>query len=284
MTYRELKEEVIDLGFDTRIDDPRMLVSATNRAIRHIRRFYPARERLTLTQREPLFLQPEEFSAKERRCFEADGVRALSFFYIGEGALTLELDDGHRAEQLASPRWRARRILLPSTVPHLRVTFEGAGLCVRHFSMHGAVDDTGCEGAVPLFADRVGYDLQALCPRMMYLAGTPLLGDEGAAVACYALEDGEFLLPCHLRGRVTVTVACNPRTAVLGDFNGEGEPDCPQELQDMLPLLVASYLWLDVEPEKAQYYKACFDEQLQMWRAQQKFNGDGKVVSRKGWR
>ncbi|MBE6689841.1 MAG: hypothetical protein E7590_00985 [Ruminococcaceae bacterium] len=286
MTYRELKEEVIDLGFDSRIDDPRVLVSATNRAVRHIRRFYPARERSVFLQTAPVCHHPAATPVPTALRFEGREVAAFSFSYVGEGSMTLRFGEETRTEALAAPGWRDKKVILPARLD-LQVTFNGkAHLTVRHFAMLPLTDSTDCEALLPVCEERtVCYDLKEANPRFLALGGVPQRSD-GTGIHNYTLTGSLLRLPAEHCGTVTVSVIRLPCTATLECFTGalqDTEPDCPAELVDLLPLLVASYLWLDLEPEKAQYYKSCFDEQYRMWRLQQSFKGDGTVTSRKGW-
>ena len=45
-----------------------------------------------------------------------------------------------------------------------------------------------------------------------------------------------------------------------GGLDGDERIDVPEELAELLPLAVASFVWLDDDPEKAQYYMSLYKD------------------------
>ncbi len=286
MTYRELLEEVADLGFDANVESLTGLASATNRALRHIGRFLPPVTQVILSQRAPVYELREETPVQGTLSASGGGVMGLSFEFIGEGFVRAEGDIETKERSIASPRWAVCKMVF-SSPQDVTLTFaDTKGLALRSLALLSAVDDTECEALLPLWGEKVRYELPELCPEYQSLGGVPVT-EAGAEIRGYAVDREALYLPREVRGKIQVTVRRKPRLTTLDCFseegNMDGEVDCPDEITDLLPLLVASYVWIDLEPEKAQYYKARFDEQYAMWRMQQKFQGKMRVVNRSGW-
>ena len=56
----------------------------------------------------------------------------------------------------------------------------------------------------------------------------------------------------------------------------------PEETRELLPLLVASYLWLDDDPEKAEYYRALYADGINILR-RNVFRRLDNVYKTNGW-
>ena len=286
MTYRELLEEVVDLGFDANVGSLTGLASATNRALRHIGRFLPPVTQVILSQRAPVYELREETPVKGTLTASGSGVMGLSFSFIGEGFLRAEGDTETKERAIASPGWATCKMVFSAPQDVTLTLANTKGLAVREFALLPLVDDTECETLLPLWGEMVRYELSELCPEYLAMGGVPVT-EAGAEIRGYAVDKKALYLPREVCGKIQVTVRRNPHLATLDCFKNEAEMDgavdCPDEITDLLPLLVASYVWIDVEPEKAQHYKARFDEQYAMWRMQQKFQGKMRVVNRNGW-
>ena len=289
MTYRELMEEVIHLGFDSAVEDLGALCSATNRAVAQLRReLCPATGRFLVTVREPLFLYRDEIAVKDgdQLSFTHPALVAISFESFGIADVCIEVDgEVLRTEHIASPAWRERKILFPANSGAVVVMKNANGLFVRNVAGFAIVDGADKPEALPVFGGPFAkFDINAYCDDFLALDGDPY-NEIGMAVKGYDIYGNTLLLPVE-EERVEVVYRRRLRVAKMEDFSDGcvAVPDVPEEYADMLPLCVASYVWADLEPEKATHYKQMYNEQLQYARLQQQHRGKCRVNDRKGWR
>ena len=81
-------------------------------------------------------------------------------------------------------------------------------------------------------------------------------GLNGEIISSIVANDGILYVPKDLRETVIVSYQRLPSPMLLSD--GDVQIDMPRELEHILPLLVASFLWLDDDEAKAQYYMAIY--------------------------
>lgn len=288
MTYRELMEEVIHLGFDSAVEDLGALCSATNRAVAQLRReLCPATGRFQVMVRKPVGYSADETPVEDggacEICFPT-GV-AITFECVGHALIRFEADgEEFRSEQIDAPSWRVYKYAFPHNRGAKVVLMNTDGFSLRNVAVFGAVDSL-VVNALPVVCDRhATYDVSAFCEDFIGIDETPF-NAMGLPIRGYEIYGKNLTLPIEA-GRVEVTYRRRLREATLEDFS-EGmlsEPDVPEEYADMLPLSVASYVWADVEPEKAAHYRQMYNEQLQYEKLQQKHRGRCRVIDRKRWR
>ena len=78
----------------------------------------------------------------------------------------------------------------------------------------------------------------------------------GNIVTGIVANDGILQIPMGYKGMIIVTYQRLPTPVLSSD--PDLQIDIPRELEHMLPLLVASFLWLDDDEAKAQYYLAIY--------------------------
>lgn len=281
-------EEVIHLGFDSAVDDLGAICSATNRAVAQLRReLCPATGRFMLTVRSPIVYKQDEkvfADGEEEVICHPSGV-AISFESIGSATVCFEANgEIFRTEQIASSVWSVRKFVFPTKRGAKVVLKEGDGFSVRNVAVFDGVDHL-VVNALPLICDTLAkYDVSALVDDFLGMDEAPYT-EMGVAVRGYEIYGNALTLPVGV-GRVEVTYRRKLREVRIEDFADWGvvQPDVPEEYADMLPLCVASYVWADLEPEKAAYYKQMYNEQLQFAKLQQKHRGRCRVIDRKGWR
>jgi hypothetical protein len=67
-------------------------------------------------------------------------------------------------------------------------------------------------------------------------------------------------LPSDFKGEVNILYKRRPEALCI-DYP-DAEIDIPRSTENLLPLLVASYLWLDDDPDKAQYYMQLYRDEM----------------------
>jgi hypothetical protein len=86
--------------------------------------------------------------------------------------------------------------------------------------------------------------------------GEPIFGAE--------IEGDRLILPNGFSGEVHIAYKRKP-TLPAGTSQSE-DIDVPEECAELLPLLVASYIWLDDEPERSQYYLSLYKDGINTLR------------------
>ena len=75
-------------------------------------------------------------------------------------------------------------------------------------------------------------------------------------------EVGKLLIPASAKGVFNICYNRKPKALDSADSEMVEIIDLPDELCAILPNLIASYIWVDDEPEKAQYYLSLYREQV----------------------
>lgn len=270
MTYRELKGAVEDLGFETGVENISVLVSATNRALAQIGRQERPLAKLTFEQvRATSYVPGTHEVPSEGLGVRGENVRAVLFETKGKGTYTVRADgESGVRNTVATDTWRTRRYLAPAK-RDIEVVFEASGdLFVRHVAFLPRVPREG-EGTLPSWSPTfLSYDLTAFVDDFVTAAALPCDGNgDQITGAFYDADRRTLFLPEKYEGDVAVDYRRRVRPATIELFESGEEPvDIREDIADLLPLLVASFVWLDDEPTKAQYYKALYDEQLQYVR------------------
>lgn len=136
------------------------------------------------------------------------------------------------------------------------IKFEGECLySIRNLAMYHTITSSDPERLVP-YTQHIPYDFTKLVPDFDHFKTPPLIILDNRMVSNgqYAILGGNILLlPISNPGAYTVEYLCKPMLidANMSDKTAIGLDD---DLCALLPLLIASYIWLDDEPEKAQYY------------------------------
>ena len=117
---------------------------------------------------------------------------------------------------------------------------------------------------IPVFSPFSSYDISSLCTDFISFASPPISGEDGIKLGNeYTVEDGRvLLLPRTACGDYKVIYRRKPKP-VSRDYDAEENEeviDLDEEICTLLPLLVASYIWLDDEPEISARYMDMYRE------------------------
>ena len=252
MTLGQLEKEVCALGFENAIDNRNDLLICANRALLQIAGEHPSESTFSLLQEGghlSLSLPFLQHLPGETLSFSLpDGgysfrVRGKGTFRVSEQEVRFDTDN-----LLYRGCCHAGDLLTFCGDD----TFAVFGLCL--FDTVFSSDEQ-----VPTAADTVRYDLRALCPDFFGFCGR-VTDSFGKPIPGASLRDGTLCLPTPYRGEARVPYRRRPQT-ITG--TGEGESiDVPAEAEPLLPLLTASYLWLDDDAEKSQFYLALYRDAM----------------------
>ena len=245
MTYRELTEECAALGFEDGVGDGERFLYAARRALSLLVTEYPATGELDF------FCEAVVPRESKKEIFHRAGTelsvplsgKSYSFRVGGRGSY--RTDNG---------------------TPH---AFDGASLTVRGYCgdakallFTGAYDYTvrdfavfdACppeEEEIPLLAPTRTFPLRRLAPDFLCPDGI-VRKEDGTPIPRASVYGDTLILPADFSGALTLRYRRAP-AKILSDEPG-ALIDVPPCAAHLLPLLTASYLWLDDEPERSQYY------------------------------
>ena len=286
MTVRQLKEAVAHLGFVRTLEElDETLVPhfyhMLSRGLWTVSSLRPAVGQYMLHHFPPENLLPSsEYTHEGGVLLEihASGVKTYTFTVTGSG--TCRVSGGgrevvYRWERATSGRqfagfWDGGEMTL---------SFSGEERYpVRGLAAYRERTE-GSEAEIPPYTPAVRYDLSRMIPRFRGLVRTPIEGDPTAV----SVPDAHTVV---IR-RDAPGVYAVDYTLTPPEITVDTDPDLPidmdEELCQLLPLLLASLLCLEDDPDKAAYYAALYREQYATVRAAEVPRACARVVSTNGW-
>ena len=257
MTLNELRESVVSLGFESGIDKDEVLRSAVRRALHTI-----AVDRPTAASRSLFVLSPEGrlvsdvflHTGGSSETFTLDG-RAFSFKVMGEGYCLITDDDGEREEHFSGEASFIRGFMKGPTNITFLGEYDYVVFCLAVFKLR-LTDDVS---NIPTFGDRREIDLAECFPEFLSAEGMPTKKD-GSPIVGAVIKGSHLSLPYSFTGEVVVFFKMKRD---IPSFDSDDEViDVPRECEEMLPLLVAFYVWLDDDADKAETYLSLYKDML----------------------
>ena len=281
MRVQELYKQVAQLGFEDSLEDDNRFYYAANRALLQVNAIRPAISAYIINHKPMTNLVKEStFSPIERSsdlCFEATDAKAYYFEADGNGMLYIESknDESGAWEIIGTQKLEANRIFVPHKgfikkdgafiTGQVRLRFLGEFLysvrnvaIYRHIYSNSAAD-------IPAYEPYTRYDISTLVSDFLSLNSPPISEDEEYETLNqnYDVEGGKVvLLPYSVEGCFKVLYKRKPQeidTSRMASAN-EDVIDLDEELCSLLPILIASYVWVEDEPSMAQYYLALYRE------------------------
>lgn len=255
MTLRELQNDVAALGFASLTDYGISLLSSANRALRLIF----SESRITATARilamNPPVIRYIKSAVHIGGCTETlplEG-RAYSLIANGLGTVTVRDKTGVRTYELTGGKKR----LYGFTEGAAEIRFEGEyGFAVSSFYMYGEIFGDS-EADIPDGTDRHFYDVRRSISDFAAFSG-PARTEDGRILNNVMLSDGKLIIKGESNQAIFIEYKRTPRK--ITGANDDEIIDIPSELEGLLPLLTAAFMWLDDDEEKAQYYMQLYRE------------------------
>lgn len=278
MTFNELKEEVIALGFDDSLEDEMVLVSAVNRALRTI---YSER---SITKELHLFSSGDlpHYKTKEIRHIGKETVtlplagRAFSMRVFGQGVFTVRGKGGEYNIKFDGMGELIRYLCASEN----EIVFGGDyAYTIADFTVYKDLYSPLAED-IPDGSGRRVFDIKKLAPDFLAFVENPR-DYSGKCIPNCTLFDGKLEIDSSYRGEIIVTYRRLP-LAATGTLPSENI-DVPEELSHLLPLLVASYVWLDDDEQKAKYYRTLYHEMLEGQKRDSYSKIDTEYRNINGW-
>jgi len=276
LTYNELCAEVASLGFEGGGVDAALLLSSTRRALRTVFCEKDARGRISFyhTARIPADVIGD-FVHKGGEDIELYlSGKSLSFKTDGEGEYIISDQSGQRRVEFSSDLCEHRELLFGDAVikfvgDYTYSVYDAACYC----ELFGKGRD-----AIPMHSSHAVYDLKAIC-RDWASALSPITDKYGRTIPDAEIVGTRLLLPYTFSGKVSIVYKKAP-------ILPSGDPDevitLPDGCEHLLPLLVAAYVWLDDDSDKAGYYMSLYREGMIMSRSAVG-SGVGAYENVNGW-
>lgn len=284
MNVAELYMQTAQLGFETTLEDSDRFYFAANRALLQVCKVRPA-IRHCLINHKPLanLIRQDTFSPIEKIddiIYEAEGAKAYYFEADGNGVLYLEeyITDTGEWRIFGELPLQSKQIFVPYkgfikkqgdfVDGRIRLRFTGEYLysvknvALYQYLYNGEVAD------IPAYEAYTRYDVKELVPDFMALCSPPIREEEENTLLNQEYEqegDSIILLPYDKRGVYKVLYEHRPTAIENTGATTEDtqELDLDDELCSLMPILVASYVWIEDEPEKSEYYMSLYRERVQ---------------------
>ncbi|HBJ18268.1 MAG TPA: hypothetical protein DDY70_00770 [Clostridiales bacterium] len=274
MTYRELTEECAALGFEDGVGDGERFLYAARRALALLVTEYPAAGELNF------FCEAVVPRESQKEIFHPAGTelsvplsgKSYSFRVGGRGTFRPE---GGVPRSFDTPSLVVRGYCGESR----SVLFTGAyDYTVRDFAVFDACPPE--EEEIPTLAPTRCFSLRKLAPDFLCPDGIPRTED-GTPIAGASVYGDTLILPRTFHGAVTLRYRRAP-AKILSD-DPATEIDVPAPAAHLFPLLTASYLWLDDEPERSQYYMNLYRTGMSALKYAGSPNRDNAYRDTLGW-
>ncbi len=284
MTIAELFLQVAQLGFWTTLEDSDRFYFAANRALLQVCKVRPLVKRCVINHKSLANLLEEDtfspFEKEEDVVFEADNAKAYYFEADGNGLLYLEAYDAENStwQIFEEITLQSNQVFVPYkgfvkkqgefVSGRVRLRFTGEYLySIKNIALYGQLY-SGEAADIPAYAAFTRYDVKQLAEDFLALCCPPILEEAENRLLNQEYEqegDSVILLPHDRRGVYKVLYQHKPTAIVNTGATTEDtqEIDLDDELCSLMPLLVASYVWMEDEPEKAEYYMALYRERVQ---------------------
>ncbi len=308
MTIKELYDSVAELGFENELESERIngFYLAANRAVTQINRIRPATSIYKLNHF-PLInkISEETFEPlckdDEALIFIVDSAKSYYFECNGNGVATIEksTDSGEtwetiKAIDLVSDKGQFeqyRGLILDGDSPYtgmVRIKFSGDYIYwVQNVAMYGSL--LGAEPEqVPAYSKYIVYNIASLTDDFVSFVCPPIRdatrGKGFILNTDYFVEGADkLLIPASQTGVYEVQYYRKMRVLSRDDDMETIEIDLDSELSCLMPNLVASYIWADDEPAKAEYYLSLYNAQVSEIVSRQKDLKPAVYRNKTGW-
>lgn len=304
MTISELYKQVAQLGFEDSLEDDDRFYYAANRALLQVNKIRPAISRYLINHK-PLENQVaestfESLEKEEDLTFQAVNVKSYYFEVDGNGVVYIELYNDATSSwevistiQLSSSKaFVAYRGFIKSggefVTGNVRLRFSGEFIySVRNVAMYKNLYSNEVSD-IPAYEPYTRYDIKQLVNDFMALCCPPILEDQQNKVLNqkYEIEGNSIiLLPYDNKGVYKVMYERRPKEIENhGDAsNDETLIDIDDELCSLMPILIASYVWIDDEPQKSEYYLSLYRERAMEIERKIKDTAPVIIKSSNGW-
>ena len=300
MKVSELYNAVALLGFEHDIDEEETFYPALNTALHDIFRIVPRVKRAVLAHYPPTNLVADTgktLYGGEVLSYSAEGAKSYYIEISGKGTITLI---GHTDDSEASFGENSGALwdnpyaysVKRGFIKNIKGKFPGvAGIkitaetvCrIKCIALYSELQSANVED-IPAPSPYVKYNLVRFVEDFAKLHTPPVWinGEERSTVRDYIVEDDTSLsLPRAQGGDVELQYIPKIHEYTVND--GKRELDVPDDYITALKLLIASYVWLDDNASRAQYYKGLYNEEIALIAAKHRDLNPVRYESINNW-
>lgn len=305
MKVSELYEQVSRLGFEDSLDDGKSFYHSANRALMQVGAIRPAVGACVINHNPLPNLLGDNFltvEGNDELIYEMDGAKAYYFEVDGSGSYVIQgYNDGENGKDgewiniggdnfTSVGKFTPCRGLLKNfevTPRRARIVFtSGFRYRVRNIAFYDTVYSDNPED-VPAFEPYTFYNIADLAKDFLTFSSPPVHVDSGYDKMSieYTIEGTNVVLSNSFSG--TVRVLYNrqrkPITYTVDATKDTKDIDLDEELASLMPLLVASYVWLEDEEGKAAYYMNLYRERVADIERRNRNHNSFRVKNIYGW-
>ncbi len=242
LTYENLKNEVLSLGFMETLENEGHLLLMANRALSLIRSDFPHTETLCLYRHYRAPLRAYTNATEEKVTVFCGEIVAFAY-RLRDGAI---LFDG---VPLTLSATSGTHTVCAERDGEFSVSGDGEMFAIAVYSPDTPL--SLCEINLPF----VRYPLGDYVKAPLAVTSVPTDKD-GTVIEGARYEECDVILPRTYSGEFFIQYERAPEPITKTTKN----VDICDALIPLFPLLVCAYVWLDDEPERAQYYMALYRE------------------------
>ena len=253
MTLNELKNDVARLGFENYVEDEDCFIASANRALSLIYVDRPVSKTTTISLRGPKINVKHEFI--EHHSGDVITIpftgKTLSFRSTGKGACIIKDSTGSSTVPLSMTNQLTKQFLYGDG----HITFSGDFyFTITNFAVFEDIISNNAPD-IPEYSPVKVIDPTDWCSDFRSFCSKPC-DKYGTPIDSVKLIDGRIHAPYDMIGDLYLTYYRLP-TPITGD-NAKAQIDISNECAPLLPLLTASFMWLDDDAAKAQYYMSLY--------------------------
>jgi hypothetical protein len=267
MRVSELYSQVAQLGFEDSLENDKRFYYAANRGLLQVNAIRPAISHFVIPHM-PVKnkVDRSSFAIIERTedlFFVAHGVKAYYFEAMGKGTVSFTDESGNyirsNVEIDSMGRFTAYRGMIPDGEGRITMRFTGQyTYYIKNVAMYGSLFSDRVAD-IPAYAPFISYDLGAMVDDFLGLDNPPMDTDDLYRFdGNYRVEGGRvLLLPYDECGEVRVRYKRRPKPLDGTTVSASQDTtviDLDEELCSILPLLIASYIYAEDEPNLAVHY------------------------------
>ncbi len=255
MNLNNLINEVYALGFEAQGGMNELIVNAANRALRQIFCDLPLERSIRLLANIPkhtVVCDSFAHAPAEQREFTLNGL-AFSFKVSGEGEATVTDENGVRSYSFNTPYGIVRDFISGSAT----IAFLGAFrytvtnlVCFEEITSADREKIFSADGHYTIKMSDISDDF-------FFFSRQPV-GADMSPIPGAVIEGDTVLIPISHKGEITVYYNRAPRACDVDSLTQD--IDIPECLCHLLPLLVASFVWLEDDADRAAYYASLYRE------------------------
>ncbi len=258
MTYNELKAQVARLGFERTVSDDDALFRATERSLAILHLDVPEAEVKDIYVRAPKTTRLYKavcHTGGATEEYELFGT-AFSFRPHGEGEYTVS-SGGTDLSVKFSPASGVVRGALSDGRGIIRFSGERDYEITSLASFDGGFDALLSD--VPEYSEVRTLDLSRIIGDFGHISDLPISVGGNMSAARLYVRGERLYVPFFFDGTVRIKYCRAP----LPPSNSGEALDLPAGTEQLFPLLVASFVWLDDDAGKAQYYMALYRDGIE---------------------